>query len=279
MGCLRSCRANGRRDLDGARTCAGAQPAVRRAGRGRARCGRRAHGSSPVRVRRATVRRGRAQRPNLGDHRWPGPVAGLADRRRGDLAAHAQGRRDRCAGCDHRSSAHGHRRGEHATSTLELDSAALVELARRFPQILINVIQTQRERLFRASARSAALFSASARSAAGQRGEEIALVAGPSLAEAVGRLVAAARTASPRPVTFLDRSLSFAGALTASDDLASENATVLIPAELDPDNLGVLLDEVDRVVCAGRNRGRGRPVGEDRRGCRGTSPRDCARQR
>jgi NTE family protein len=134
------------------------------------------------------------------------------------------------------------------TSTLELDTDALNELARRFPQILINVIQTQRERLFRASARSAALFSASARSAAGQRGEEIALVAGPSLTVAISRLVAAARTASPRPVTFLDRSLSFAGALTASDDLASENATVLIPAELDPDNLGVLLDEVDRVV-------------------------------
>ena len=46
----------------------------------------------------------------------------------------------------------------------------------------------------------------------------------------------------------LDRSLSFAGALTASDELAAENATVLIPSELDPDTLGVLLDEVDRVV-------------------------------
>jgi NTE family protein len=46
----------------------------------------------------------------------------------------------------------------------------------------------------------------------------------------------------------LDRSLSFAGALTASDELASENDTVLIPSELDPDTLGVLLDEVDRVV-------------------------------
>src|SRR5690242_19772978 len=34
------------------------------------------------------------------------------------------------------------------TSTLELDADDLVELARRFPQILINVIETQRERLF-----------------------------------------------------------------------------------------------------------------------------------
>src|SRR5947209_7454547 len=30
------------------------------------------------------------------------------------------------------------------TSTLELDAESLVELARRFPQILINVVQTQR---------------------------------------------------------------------------------------------------------------------------------------
>lgn len=135
-----------------------------------------------------------------------------------------------------------------ATSTLELDTPSLVELAQRFPQILINVVQTQRERLFRASARSASVFSASVRSGADQRGEEIALVAGPSLKEAIGGLVAAARSASPRPVTVLDRSLSFAGALTASDDLATQNATVLIPTDLDPENLGVLLDEVDRVV-------------------------------
>lgn len=134
------------------------------------------------------------------------------------------------------------------TSTLELDADDLVELARQFPQILINVIQTQRERLFRASARSAAIFSGSVRSSATGRGEEIGIVAGASLGGVVGRLVAASKTATTRPVTFLDRSLSFAGALTASDELASENATVLIAGDLDPEKLGVMLDEVDRVV-------------------------------
>jgi predicted acylesterase/phospholipase RssA len=134
------------------------------------------------------------------------------------------------------------------TSTLELDAESLFELARRYPQILINVIQTQRDRLFRASARSAAMFSATARSTAGSRGEEIGLVAGPSLTGVVSRIIAAARTASPRPVNQIDRSLSFAGALTASDELASENATVLIAGDLDSDQLGVMLDEVDRVV-------------------------------
>src|SRR6201985_238692 len=133
------------------------------------------------------------------------------------------------------------------TDTLELDAADLLELAGRFPRILINVIQTQRERLFRASARSAALFSASVRSSS-TRGEEIGLIDGPSLKGVVGQLVAAARTASARPVTVLDRSLSFAGALTASDELGGENATVLIPSGIDPDTVGVLLDEVDRVV-------------------------------
>ena len=110
------------------------------------------------------------------------------------------------------------------------------------------MINTQRERLFRASGRSAAVFSASARSTSNQRGEEIGICAGPSLSGAIPWLVSAARTASPRPVKVLDRSLSFAGALTASDEAVSENATVLIPGDLDPENLAVMLDEVDRVV-------------------------------
>jgi NTE family protein len=139
------------------------------------------------------------------------------------------------------------------TSALELDAEDLISLARRFPQILINVIQMQRERLFRASARSAALFSGSVRSAADRGGEEVGLVAGESLAGAVAPLVAAAKTASTREVDFLDRSLSFAGALTASDDLASESATVLIPGDLEPENLAVMLDELDRVVALAGN--------------------------
>ena len=124
------------------------------------------------------------------------------------------------------------------TSTLELDSEALIDVASRYPEILFNVIRSQRQRLFRASAQSAAE----------ERGEEIALVAGPSMRPSVGLLVAAARKATPRPVNFVDRRLSFAGALTRSDELAPENATVIIPSELDPGSLAVLLDEVDRVV-------------------------------
>ncbi len=39
-----------------------------------------------------------------------------------------------------------------------------------------------------------------------------------------------------------------AGALTASDELLAENATVLILGELDAKTLGVMLDQIDRVV-------------------------------
>jgi NTE family protein len=124
------------------------------------------------------------------------------------------------------------------TSTLELDGQDLVDLTQRFPQVLINLVSTQRARLSRASARSAE----------SERGEEVALVAGPALQGAVNRIVSACRVASARPVTFLDRRLSFAGALTAADDLAARHPTVLIPGDLDPRNLDVLLDEVDRVV-------------------------------
>ncbi len=125
-----------------------------------------------------------------------------------------------------------------ATTTMEIDAEDLIEVARLHPQILLNVIQTQRERMIRASVRRAAK----------QRGEEVGLLAGPSIKDALAWLAAAARSATPQPVTVLDRRLSLAGALTASDELLAENATVLILGELDQKTLGALLDQVDRVV-------------------------------
>jgi predicted acylesterase/phospholipase RssA/CRP-like cAMP-binding protein len=124
------------------------------------------------------------------------------------------------------------------TTAMEIDAEELIDVARRFPQILLNVIQTQRERMIRASVRRAAK----------QRGEEVALLAGPALKDVLAWLAAAARSATPQPVTVLDRRLSVAGALTASDELLAENATVLILGELDAKTLGVMLDEIDRVV-------------------------------
>jgi NTE family protein len=124
------------------------------------------------------------------------------------------------------------------TTAMEIDAEDLIEVARTYPQILLNVIQTQRERMIRASVRRAAK----------QRGEEVGLLAGPSAKDLLPWLAAAARSATPQPVTVLDRRLSVAGALTASDELAAENATVLILGELDAKTMGVMLDQVDRVV-------------------------------
>jgi NTE family protein len=125
-----------------------------------------------------------------------------------------------------------------ASSALELDAERFLALARRFPAILINLIRIQSESLVRANARSVER----------QRGEAVALLSGPAMAATAARVASLARGASPRPVIWLDRRLSFAGALTAAGDLTDEHATVLLPGELDPETVAVLLDDVDRVV-------------------------------
>ncbi len=124
------------------------------------------------------------------------------------------------------------------TQTLEIAAEHFAELAERHPSMLVNLVRTQRERLSRAGARTAEK----------DLGEEIALVVGPSLGGLLGPLVIGARMASPRPVSYLSRDMSFAGALTAADDAATQSGTVIIPGELDPSTLASMLDEVDRVV-------------------------------
>jgi len=125
-----------------------------------------------------------------------------------------------------------------ATTTLELTAAALAELVRRYPQIIVNVLRSQRSRLAYAQARSFAR----------ELGETVAIAVGSSLRGVIPRLTAAARGATPRSVAALDRRFSFAGALTAAGDLVSAHATVLLPAELEAQEIATLLREADRVV-------------------------------
>ncbi len=124
------------------------------------------------------------------------------------------------------------------TTTLELGAAHLRELAQQYPRILVNVLRTAYERAAHARERSAER----------ELGETVAVVTGPSLSRALPGLIATARRASPRSVTALDRRFSFAGAVTAADELASAHATVLLPSELDTEAVAVLLREADRVV-------------------------------
>jgi NTE family protein len=124
------------------------------------------------------------------------------------------------------------------TTTLELAAEDLGELLARFPQIVVNAL----------GALHGQLTHARARTAEREVGETVAIACGPSLWHGVGPLIAAARRASPRPVTALDRQFSFAGALTTADDLAFAHASVLIPAQLEGETVAALLRETDRVV-------------------------------
>jgi NTE family protein len=123
-------------------------------------------------------------------------------------------------------------------SAMELDAKRFLELAQCYPAILVNLIRIQSERL----------MIANARRVEHERGETVALLSSPALAATATRVAELAQRVSSRPVIWLDRRLSFAGTLTAADDLTDEHATVLLPGELDPETMGLLLDEVDRVV-------------------------------
>jgi predicted acylesterase/phospholipase RssA/CRP-like cAMP-binding protein len=124
------------------------------------------------------------------------------------------------------------------TTTLELPAADLGELVRQFPQILVNVVRNAQGRLAQAHARSSER----------ELGETVALATGASLRRTVPSLLAAVNAATPRHVTALDRQFSFAGAVTAADDLVSSHATVLLPVELDTETVTTLMREADRVV-------------------------------
>jgi predicted acylesterase/phospholipase RssA/CRP-like cAMP-binding protein len=129
------------------------------------------------------------------------------------------------------------------TTALELSAADLAEVVQRFPRILVNVLRTTHDHLAQARARSAER----------ELGETVAVAAGPSLRGVLARLVATAQITTPRSVTALDRELSFAGALTAADDLVSAHATVLLAAELDAGTIDALMREADRVVALAGN--------------------------
>jgi len=124
------------------------------------------------------------------------------------------------------------------TTALELSAVDLSELVQRFPPILVNVLRTVHGRLVHTRARKVEH----------ELGETVALAIGPSLRGEQVPLIAAARAATPRSVIALDRQFSFAGALTAADDLVSAHATVLLPTDLEAETLAAHLRESDRVV-------------------------------
>src|SRR5437588_8055005 len=124
------------------------------------------------------------------------------------------------------------------TTALELRADELAELVQRFPQIVVNVLRTLHGSLARVRARAVER----------SLGETVALAIGPSLRRGLGPLIETVKSTGSRSVTTLDRQFSFAGAVTAADDLAFRHGTVLLPVELDAATVSTLLRESDRVV-------------------------------
>ena len=199
-------------------------------GRGLARATRRADAPARVRRRGADLRGGRASdrlwlitggprpHPRWALRRGAGEV--VARQRKGD----AMGAQGAITGEP--------RTGQRwwpriPTTALELDGERFLELAQRFPGILVNLIRIQSERLVIANARRVER----------ERGESVALLQRPRDGRHGGARRRLRAALSPRPVIWLDRRLSFAGTLTAADDLTDEHATVLLPGELDPETL------------------------------------------
>lgn len=124
------------------------------------------------------------------------------------------------------------------TSALELGQDEFRDLIARFPAVLSNLGRILSERL--AAARR--------RQAHGRRGEAVALLAAPSLADAVPAILAAAREASPGPLESIDAAPSLEDAFARLDDALLENRTVVVAGGLEPDTVQPLLEQVDRAV-------------------------------
>jgi NTE family protein len=131
------------------------------------------------------------------------------------------------------------------TDCLELGREEFVALLARFPQLYANLTRILTERLAEATSRQAR---------GATRGEAVALIVGPSLADALPEVLDAAASASPGPVASLDAQPSLTSALEQIDGMLHDQRAVVVTAALHQDDLPQLLREVDRaVVVAGTN--------------------------
>jgi NTE family protein len=125
------------------------------------------------------------------------------------------------------------------TAALELDGEGFRNLIGKSPRVLANLTRILGGQLATATRRQAER---------GRRGEAVALVASPSLANALPDMVAATEAASPRPVRALDTRESVEGALDGLDEALLEHGTVILLAELGQEGLTLLAEHVDRAV-------------------------------
>jgi predicted acylesterase/phospholipase RssA len=145
------------------------------------------------------------------------------------------------------------------TSVLELDQDEFAAILAQHPAILVNLNRILSHRLARTNLRQVER----------RRGEAVALIISRRVAALLPRIVSATESASPRSVAALDvRSYSYSQtfslgmdasldqpaqqsldtALGMLDDLLSEHGTVIIVADIDQENVSLLLDNMDRAV-------------------------------
>jgi len=145
------------------------------------------------------------------------------------------------------------------TSVLELGQDEFAAILAQYPAILVNLNRILSHRLARTNLRQAER----------RRGEAVALIVSRRVAALVPRMVSATEAASPQSVAAIDvRSYSYSQtfslgmdasfdqptqqsldtALGMLDDLLSDHGTVIMVADVDQENVSLLLDNMDRAV-------------------------------
>ena len=124
------------------------------------------------------------------------------------------------------------------SEVLELDRSAFSSLTERFPSILVNAVRLLQRRLTRANVRDERV-----------RGEVVALLTGPSMAEIVPEALDAASSASPGPLAFLDARTGFHDAMARVDELLDGHRGVVTTGRAEGESAALLLERVeDRAV-------------------------------
>jgi NTE family protein len=135
---------------------------------------------------------------------------------------------------------------------LELGQEDFRALIGRFPQLLENLTRILTHRLAEATAGQAR---------ARPRGESVALIVGASVAARVPEIIEATSSASPGGVASLDARGAMTDALGQLDGALRSNATAVVIAALDDDELPHLMQQMDRSVAVVGEPGEGARLG------------------
>ncbi len=127
------------------------------------------------------------------------------------------------------------------TQAIEFRSDDFARIVRAHPNVLLSVNQILSRRLVAANLQRVERD-------AGAPGEAVAVFLGAALAGSIEQIHAATDAASPGSVSVVDARERVEDAIGQLDDLTRRDRTVLFVADLDQEELPLLLDHVDRAV-------------------------------